>query len=329
MLPFTKNPPQDYLLVGESPGGPPGVDSQSRDGIAMEKPKKFGRYEIVDVLGISAAGGIVYKARDPMAERLVTLLVRPVPEGSPEARLRWLGKLKRHCSFRHANIVMFYEVGELEGSAYMATEFVDGEPLDSVIRKGTPLSLLQRIDIIGQVSDALRFVHDHEVVHLEVRPGHVILSRDGKAKLVGLDSPFFGPMDMDVAYPMRPIVGRIAYMAPEQINCQELDRRADVFSLGCTCYELVEGRSPFEGDSTVDVVKKILREPARPSQNARALHLPELQRVFDKALAKQRDARYPSCAEFSRDLDRVRERLEVGPRGRVRTWLMGVRRLFN
>ena len=126
-----------------------------------------------------------------------------------------------------------------------------------------------------------------------------------------------------------PVVGRIAYMAPEQINGQELDRRADVFSLGCTFYELVEGRSPFEGDSSVDVVKKILREPARPSQNARELHLPELQKVFDKALAKQRDARYQSCAEFSRDQDRVRERLEFGPRGRVRTWLTGVRRLFN
>jgi serine/threonine-protein kinase len=237
-----------------------------------------------------------------------------------------LGKMKRQCSFRHANIVMVYEVGELEGSAYMAMEFLDGEPLDSVIRKGTPLSLLQRIDIVSQVSDALQFVHDHDVVHLEVRPGHVILSRDGKAKLVGLDSPFFEPMERGIA---DPIVGRIAYMAPEQLNGQELDRRADIFSLGLTCYELVEGRSPFEGDRSVDVLKKILGEPPRPSQKARELHLPELQRVFDKALAKQRDARYQSCAEFSRDLDRVRERLEVAPRGRVRTWLMGVRRLFN
>jgi serine/threonine protein kinase len=306
-----------------------GVDSHSRDGIAMEIPKKFGRYEIVDLIAICEAPGIVYKARDPDAERQVMLLVRPVPEGSPEARLRWLGKQKRQCSFRHANIVMVYEVGELEGSAYMAMEFLDGEPLDSVIRKGTPLSLLQRIDIVSQVSDALQFVHDHDVVHLEVRPGHVILSRDGKAKLVGLDSPFFRPMDMGIAYPWRPIIGRIAYMAPEQLNGQELDRRADIFSLGLTCHELVEGRSPFEGDSSVDVVKKILGEPPRPSQKARELHLPELQRVFDKALAKQRDARYQSCAEFSRDLDRVRERLEFEPRGRVSTWLMGVRRLFN
>ena len=101
-------------------------------------------------------------------------------------------------------------------------------------------------------------------------------------------------------------------MSPEVMNGEAVDGRADVFSLGCTFYELVEGRKPFEGEGSVDVLIKILRDPPSRSQKARDLDLPELPGIFDKALAKQKDSRYQSCAELSQDIERLKKRIELG-----------------
>ena len=233
--------------------------------------------------------------------------------------------MRRYASLTHPNLVVAYDVGECDGMTYLATELLDGEPLDKGIRAGTRLSLLQRIAIIQQISGGLQFVHDHDIVHLNVKPANIFLLKDGTARLVGL-APAFDELE-NPSVQCRHLT--VAYASPEVLQGEVLDRRADVFSLGCTFYELVEGRTPFEATSTADVIRHILHDPPQPSQQARDLHLPELQRVFDGALAKQRESRYQSCSEFSQDLDRLKARLERGVRSRAVTWFERIRRWFN
>ncbi|HEY4932866.1 MAG TPA: serine/threonine-protein kinase [Terriglobales bacterium] len=288
----------------------------------MELPKKIGRYEIIKVIGQGMR--MVYKARDPEFDRLVMLNVWRFWEGKPAAHERWFREMKRYGLLTHPNLVVAYDVGECDGMTYLATELLDGEPLVKVIPAGTWLSLLQRIAIIQQISGGLQFVHDHDIVHRDVKPANIFLSKDGTAKLVELT-----PTLDELEGPLVQYCLTVAYASPEVLQGEVVDGRADVFSLGCTFYELVEGRRPFEAASGVDVVRHILHDPPQPSQQARDLHLPQLQRVFDKALAKQRESRYQSCSEFSQDLDRLKARLESGHRSRTDTWFEGIRRWFN
>ncbi len=272
----------------------------------MELPRNFRRYEIIDVIAWGGFG-VIYKARDPNLDLLVALRVWTGFEGGPETREPWLREPKRHCSFRHPNIVSAYDAGELDGSVYLAMELIAGESLDSLIRNSSPLSLLKQIDIVRQISGALQFAHEQGVIHRDVKPGNILVSKTGTATLVGLTPPYSELINLECSWP----VGTIAYMAPEMFNGDAPDGRSDVFSLGCTFYELVEGRRPFEGDTLTDVLIKILRDPPLPSTKARDLRLPELQHVFDKGLAKEKNLRYQSCAEFSWDLDLLRDRIAI------------------
>jgi len=154
----------------------------------MTIPKKFGRYEIIEVIARGGMG-VIYKARDPIVDRLVALKVWSAFEPVPEARDRWLRELKRYCVLNHAKIVTAYDIGELDGSTYEAMQLLDGESLDAVIKTNRPLTLLQQIDIISQISGALQFAHEHDIVHRDVKPANIILSQYGEAKLVGLAPP--------------------------------------------------------------------------------------------------------------------------------------------
>jgi len=289
----------------------------------MVLPKKIGRYEIIEVLGQGMR--MVYKARDPEVDWLVALKVWRFAEGKPAARERWLQEVKRYGLLTHPNLLVAYDVGEWEGMTYLATELHDGEALDSVIRAGTRLTLLQRIALIQQIAGGLQFVHDNDILHRDVKPTNIFLTKDGTAKLLDLTST----LD-EIEYPsVHCRSGTIAYMSPELIQGEVLDKRTDVFSLGCSFYELVEGRTPFEATSNLDVVRHILHDPPPPSQQARDLHLPQLQRVFDRVLAKQRESRYQSCSEFSRDLERLKVRVERGVGSPADTWFEGIRRWFH
>jgi len=267
----------------------------------MEMPSRIGKYEILDVIGINL--GIVYKARDTVTGHLVALKVF----GNADLTENLLREVHILGMLRHPNIVVAYEAGEFNRSTYITMEWLDGEPLDSTIRLGTPLTLLQKIDIILQVSGALQCVHDTGIVHRDLKPHNIVLLRDGRVKLVGFHLACLA--SQAIAEPGK-LVGTLAFMSPEALLGQPIDRRADIFSLGATFYELVDGNWPFEGAGLQDMATKILHEPPRRSKQAYELRLPELQAIFDKALAKQKDLRYQSCTEFSEDVVRLRRRLE-------------------
>ena len=274
----------------------------------MSLPAKIGKYEIIEVIGRNL--GIIYQARDSVSGRLVALKIM-----HPDAREHLLNEARLLGMLNHPNIVVAYETGEFDGDPYVALELLDGEMLDSIIRSGRALTLLQKIDIILQISEALQYVHDKGIVHRNVKPGNVMLLRDGKIKLVDFECA----CRLDDAITETPesgkIVGTLAYMSPEQLGGEPSDGRTDVFCLGATFYHLLEGELPFEGANMTEWATKILRDPPPRSKRADDLRLPELQAIFDKALAKEKRVRYQSCAEFSEDLMLLRRRLEFQTSG--------------
>ena len=137
----------------------------------------------------------------------------------------------------HPDIVTIYEVGQIEGSAYVSMELLDGEPLSSVIRAGTPFSLLHKVGIISQVCETLQYIHEQGVVHQDVKPANIILLRDGKVKLDGFMAAW---SEADPVSSQGAIIGTTNYMSPEQLNGESVDGRIDIFSLGSTMYEVIE-----------------------------------------------------------------------------------------
>lgn len=270
----------------------------------MQMPARIGKYEIVELLALNL--GVLYKARDSVAGRAVVLKVF----AGPEARQRLLSEVEILDTLQHPNIVEAYESGELEGSPYIAYEYLEGEFLDSVTRTGSTLTLLQKLDIIVEVSEALQYVHTKGIIHHNVKPSNVMLLRDGKVKLVGFEAAC--PAGQAITGTAGGVTGTMPFTSPEILLGQGADQQADIFALGVTFFQLVEGNLPFEGANSPEIATKILHEPPSRSHQARDLHLPELQATFDKALAKQKDQRYRDCSDFREDLIRLRQRLELG-----------------
>jgi serine/threonine-protein kinase len=280
---------------------------------AIGFPEDFGPYEIIELIAWVAMGA-VYKARHRDTDQLVLLRVWKSPRADPFSSESWLREARRACRLTHPNLVTVFDLGLSDDTGYMAMEWLDGEPLDSPVRPGMTFTLLEQISVISQVCDALEFLHSHGILHRDVKPGNIIVLRDGKAKLLDSIPAPAGEISDTNTTALR---GTVRYMAPEQISGDQPDVRADIYSLGCTLYEVVEGRLPFEGESLVAMVVKVLHDAPLPSQKAVELRLPELQQIFDKSLAKQRDSRYRSCLEFRKDLERLKMRLVTGkPEGR-------------
>lgn len=272
----------------------------------MPLPKKFGRYEIIDLIATTAMGVLIYKARDPVLDQVLVLKVGHAIEGFARTRELWLREVRALGSLDHPNIVKAYDAGECDARFYITTQFIEGTTLDLVVRRGPPISLRQAIDVTIQISDALQYVHLRGIVHRNVKPEYIALSPNGKATLDGFTLISFPGNPPET---WTPLIGTLPYMSPEQLAGQPVDTRSDIFSLGCTFYELVEGRQPFEGPSSPDVAMKILHGPAPQSQQAHKLRLPQLQRIFDNALATNRNDRYSSCAELHVDLLQLKEQL--------------------
>lgn len=271
----------------------------------MGLPRRVGRYEIIELIAQSAMGGAVYKARDGEIGNLIMLKVSPTPEATLKSTQRWVSQMKRCWSLRHPKIVTVYDVGMIDRNRFMAMEWVEGESLDVVIKINAPLTVTEQIRIVGQISEALQFIHDQGIVYGSVKPSNIVLSQAGNARLMPMEPPY-----VDLVDPRLPKIGT-PYMPPEQLNGEDLDGRADIFSLGYTFYELVERRKPFEGESVAALVAKVLRDPPLLSRKARELQLPELQQIFEKTLAKDKNDRYLSCSDLQRDLNRLEERLEA------------------
>jgi len=274
----------------------------------MEVPVQIGKYEIIGLIGRGGMG-VVYQGRDNALGRLVALKVMTSDLAlDPEVHLRFLREARSVAALQHPNIVVVYELGEHNGSPFIAMEFLDGEPLDRLIRNHVPLTMLQKTDIILEVAKALQYAHDKGVIHRDVKPGNIMRLRDGSVKVVDFGIAHLADQTITKT---GMVMGTLAYLAPEQLNGEGIDGRTDIFSLGVVLYELLSGKLPFEGASTAETIMKILLEPPPPLPRVGDVNPLELQPIVDKALAKKKEERYQSCSEFAEGLTRLRKKFEV------------------
>jgi serine/threonine protein kinase len=272
----------------------------------MELPAQIGKYEVVGLIGRGGMG-VVYKARDNTLGRPVALKVMTGDlAADTETRVRFVREARSVSMLQHANIVVVYELGEHDSSPYIAMEFLEGEPLDHLIRSGLPFSLLEKIDVTLQVAKALEYAHNRGVIHRDIKPSNIMRMHDSTVKVVD-----FGIAHLTDQTITRTgmVLGTPAYLAPEQLNGLGIDRRTDIFSLGVVLYQLLTGKLPFEGTNTAETIMKILLEPPPRLPHQGDVNPPDLQQIVDQALAKKKEERFQSCSEMAEVLARLRNNL--------------------
>jgi serine/threonine protein kinase len=283
---------------------------------SMENPdiQQFGRYEVVAELGRGAMG-VVYKARDPQIDRMVAVktvsLWGQEEDEEKEFRLRFLHEAKAAGRLHHPGIVAIFDAGENPENhhPYIVLEYVAGEALNRILAREKKLPPATALQLTEEIAEALDYAHAQGVIHRDIKPGNILVTEDGHAKIAD-----FGIAKLNLAHFTVPgrLLGTPAYMAPEQLSGEAADGRSDLFSLGVILYAMVAGHSPFQGDSATTVCFKVAnREPVAAS--ALDLTLPrELDEVIARAMAKDRDQRYQSGAEFAEDVRHLRQLFQPG-----------------
>src|SRR5882762_8283533 len=275
-------------------------------------PQTLGRYQLERVLG-KGAMGIVYEALDPKLHRKVaikTILISQLDEETAkDFSMRFVREAHAVARLNHPNIVQVYDFGEEGDMAYLVMEFIRGDELKSTLSTGRQFDRKECVRIMCELLDALEFAHEAGVVHRDIKPANVMLDNQGRAKLT--DFGVARVTDSDRTHAERTqagtVVGTPAYMSPEQIQGQRIDRRTDIFSAGVILYQFLTGQKPFTGEGAWTVAKKIIQEdPPMPSSINMALS-PEFDRVVAKALAKDPDQRFATAREFSQALKRAAE----------------------
>jgi len=262
----------------------------------------FGDYEILAELGAGGMGR-VFRARHLTLQREVALKVLGERFASDESyRQRFLKEARAAAKLNHPNIVQIYDFGRVEGTFYIAMEFVQGESVGDYLRRNGRFPEADAVATVRQVCTALRVAHGAGIVHRDVKPDNLILSADGLVKLVDLGLAKSIADDQNLTQ-TGVVSGTPHYISPEQIaGLKDIDGRADIYSLGATLFHMVTGRTPFEGSSPMIIVAKHLHEePGDPRAFAPALSA-GLCAVIRKMMARNRDERYPHMPAVHVDL---------------------------
>ena len=245
-----------------------------------------------------------------------TLLSRPVaikrlfPEFATDPSFveRFRREATAAANLNHPNIVAVYDWGSAEGTYYIVMEYIEGNSLAELLRSGGPLAPDRAAGIAMDMAEALGFAHSNGVIHRDVKPGNVLLSPDGQVKVTdfGIAIVAFGGAESNLTQ-TGAVMGTATYFSPEQAQGKPLDHRSDLYSLGIVLYEMLCGRPPFTGDTSVAVAYKHVQQPV-PTPSSLGVVLPEsLEAIAMKLLAKNPAERYPTAKDLARDLQRYRE----------------------
>ncbi|KAA0079729.1 Stk1 family PASTA domain-containing Ser/Thr kinase [Mycolicibacterium sp. P9-64] len=267
------------------------------------------RYELGDILGF---GGMseVHLARDVRLHRDVAVKVlRADLARDPSFYLRFRREAQNAAALNHPAIVAVYDTGEAETPTgplpYIVMEYVEGVTLRDIVHTDGPMEPQRAIEVIADACQALNFSHQHGIIHRDVKPANIMISKTGAVKVMDFGiaralADTGNPMTQTAA-----VIGTAQYLSPEQARGEKVDARSDVYSLGCVLYEMLTGEPPFVGDSPVAVAYQHVREdPVAPSQRYEGIS-PDLDAVVLKALAKNPENRYQTAAEMRTDLIRV------------------------
>ena len=287
--------------------------------MSLEPGKQLGPYEVLAPLGAGGMGE-VYRAKDTRLDRTVALKVLPSElSANPVLRERLEREARAVSGLAHPHICTLYDVGQDDGIDYLVMEYLEGETLAERLQKG-PLPLEQALKCAIEIAEALDAAHRQGVVHRDLKPGNVMLTKSG-AKLLdfGLAKLREGdpsdPATSASAIPtehrplteMGTILGTYPYMAPEQLEGKDLDGRADLFAFGAMLHEMVTGRRAFDGESRASLIAAIIEREPPPISTLQPLSPPGLDHVVKTCLAKDPDDRWQSATDVASALRWIKD----------------------
>ena len=287
--------------------------------MAFSSGKMLGPYEIQSPLGAGGMGE-VYRARDSRLARTVAIKVLPEHLAEkPEAKERFDREARAISSLSHPNICLLYDVGEQDGVSFLVMEYLEGETLADRLLKG-PLPSEQVLKYGIEICEGLEKAHRSGVVHRDLKPGNIMLTKDG-AKLMDFGlakpavpaTPLSSGLTQTIDMPKHPltgegmVVGTFQYMSPEQVEGKEADARSDIFALGTVLYEMVTGKRAFEGKTTASTIAAILAAEPPPISSVQPLSPPALESTVKSCLAKDADERLQSAHDVKLQLKWIAE----------------------
>ena len=272
----------------------------------LAEKTRFGPYEIISLLGAGGMGE-VYEARDTRLDRTVAIKIC-----KGQITERFEREARAISSLNHPHICSLYDIGREGSVEFLVMEYIEGESLEARLRKGA-LPIEEALRIAIQIAGALDAAHRKGVVHRDLKPGNVMLTRSG-AKLLDFGlAKMAGPVisEIDTIGPTATapitakgtILGTFQYMSPEQLEGKETDARSDIFSFGAMLYEMITGRKGFEGSSHASLIAAVMSSNPPPVSTIQPMASPALDRVVKTCLAKSPDDRWQSAGDLSRELE--------------------------
>ena len=285
------------------------------DGMSLAPGSHLGPYRIAALLGAEGMGE-VYRAQDERLGREVAVKVlRQEGIADPDRQRRFALEARAASSLNHPNILTVYDVGMEQGTPYIVTELVSGEPLKAVIARG-PVPLKKTLDLAIQAAAGLAAAHQAGIIHRDINPANIMVTGQGLVKILdfglaksvrreataaGADSGHTAPGF---------VVGTATYMSPEQVKGEPLDHRTDQFSFGLVLYEMISGQVAFARSSAINTMAAIVEERARPLAELNPAVPQPLRWCVERCLEKDRDGRYASTADLQRELETIRAHVD-------------------
>ena len=279
----------------------------------------FGHYEIIKQIGVGGMGE-VYLANDKKLDRKVAIKILNKKFSQHESNLnRFVREAKAASSLNHPNILVIHEIGETADQHYIVSEYVEGKTLREIFKEKN-LELEECLDVSIQVANALSAAHAARLIHRDIKPENIMIRPDGLVKILDFGlAKLISPEVVNLEYSTIKIndtakgiiMGTVNYMSPEQAKGEKVDERTDIFSFGAMIYEIIAGRTPFQGDSMSETFANLINQNPLPLSNF-AANLPDkLPKIVSKTLCKNKNERYQTMKALISDLKELKENITV------------------